>query len=80
MLKGDLVVVGNAGKNFANYLIRGTVFIGGEWQSLGHNTRVEPVTGEDVDKLSSLFAAYGVQADPAAFKKITAASEKPFYN
>ena len=23
MLKGDLVVVGNAGNNFANYLIRG---------------------------------------------------------
>ena len=52
MLKGDLVVVGNAGKNFANYLIRGDVYIGGEWQSLGHNTRLEPLGDADLAKLT----------------------------
>jgi glutamate synthase domain-containing protein 3 len=80
MLKGDLIVVGNAGANFANYLIRGTVYIGGAWQSLGRNTRLEPLTDEDVAKLRAYFETYQIDADPAAFKKIVAASEKPFYN
>jgi len=80
MLKGDLVIVGNAGKNLANYLIRGSVYIGGQWQSLGHNTRVEPLTDEDLAKLRAYFEMYQIEADPAVFKKIVAASEKPFYN
>ncbi len=79
MLKGDLVIVGNAGENLANYLIRGNVYIGGEWQSLGHNTRVEPVTPEDIQKLRTYFETYGIKAHPEGFKKIVAASMKPFY-
>ncbi len=80
MLKGDLVVVGNAGKHFANYLIRGSVYIGGQWQSIGNNTKIEPLTDEDKAKLKAYFETYQIKADPAAFKKIVAASEKPFYN
>ena len=80
MLKGDLIIVGNAGKNFANYLIRGNVYIGGEWQSLGHNTRVEPLQDEDIAKLRAYFEIYQIEADPKSFKKIVAASEKPFYH
>ena len=79
MLNGDLVVVGNAGENFANYLIRGDVYIGGEWKSLGQNTKIEPLTDEDVNKLQKYFDAYGIDADPKDFQKIAAASEKPFY-
>jgi glutamate synthase domain-containing protein 3 len=80
MLKGDLVIVGNAGKNFANYLIRGSVYIGGQWQSIGHNTKLEPLNDEDRAKLKKYFEAYQIKADPGTFKKIIAASEKPFYN
>lgn len=80
MLKGDLIVVGNAGKNFANYLIRGNVYIGGSWESLGHNTRVETLTNEDVAKLRACFETYQIEAEPKSFKKIVAASEKPFYH
>jgi glutamate synthase domain-containing protein 3 len=80
MLKGDLIVVGNAGKNFANYLICGNVYIGGQWQSVGHNTKIEPLTDEDKAKLRAYFETYQIEADPAVFKKIVAATEKPFYN
>ena len=80
MLKGDLIVVGGAGANFANYLIRGSVYVGGAWKSLGHNTRVEPLTDEDIAKLRAYFETYAIDADPKTFKKIVAASEKPFYN
>ena len=80
MLKGDLVVIGNAGENFANYLIRGNVYIGGKWKSIGANTKIEPLTDEDISKLHTYFEKYQIQADPATFKKIVAASEKPFYH
>jgi glutamate synthase domain-containing protein 3 len=79
MLNGDLIVIGNAGKNFANYLIRGSVYIAGEWESLGHNTEVVALDNKDGDKLRSLFEAYEIAADPAVFKKVVAASPKPFY-
>ena len=80
MLKGNLVVIGDAGENFANYLIRGTIYIGGQWQSLGHNTKIEPLTDEDHARLKAYFETYQIEADPARFRKIVAASEKPFYN
>lgn len=80
MLKGDLIVVGDAGENFANCLIRGSVYIGGQWKSIGHNTRIEPLTDADKAKLRAYFETYQIQADPTIFKKIVAASEKPFYN
>ncbi len=80
MLKGDLIVVGNAGHNFANYLIRGSVYIGGEYESLGHNAKIVPMTDEDHARLRAYFETYAIQADPAKFKKIIAASEKPFYH
>jgi methylamine---glutamate N-methyltransferase subunit B len=80
MLKGDLIIVGNAGKNFANYLIRGTIYIGGQWESLGHNARVDPLTEADIAKLRACFDMYQIDADPTCFRKIVAASEKPFYS
>jgi glutamate synthase domain-containing protein 3 len=80
MLAGDFIVVGNAGSNFANFLIRGNVYIGGEWQSLGHNTRVEPMSDEDLKKLQGYFKTYAIDADAEKFKKIVAASLKPFYH
>jgi len=80
MLKGDLVVVGDAGENFANYLIRGNVYISGEWKNLGHNTQIESLTKEDIKKLQKYMKEYQIDSDPKNFKKIVAASEKPFYN
>ncbi|RPI34784.1 MAG: tributyrin esterase [Chloroflexota bacterium] len=80
MLKGDLIVAGDAGENFANYLIRGSVFIRGKWASLGNNTRQEPLTVDDKARLQAYFDKFDISADPATFKKIVAASEKPFYN
>jgi methylamine---glutamate N-methyltransferase subunit B len=80
MLKGDLIVLGNAGHNFANYLIRGAVYIRGQWASLGNNTRIESLTDEDIDKLITYQELYSMNIKPGEFKKVVAASEKPFYN
>lgn len=80
MLKGDLIVVGDAGTNFANYLIRGSVYIAGNYASLGHNTRLVDMADEDIARLKAYFETYGIQAEPLKFRKIVAASEKPFYH
>ena len=79
MLAGDLVIVGNAGKHLGNYLIRGNIYIGGEWESLGHNTLLEQMSPDDTAKLRGYFDQYGIDADPTTFKKIVRRSEKPFY-
>ena len=79
MLSGDLIIVGNAGKGLGNCLIRGNIYIGGTWESLGHNTRVEDITQADLDKLRYCFDEYDIDAAPATFKKIIRLSAKPFY-
>jgi len=79
MLAGDLVILGNAGKNLGNYLIRGNIYVGGGWESLGHNTLLEEMTQADTTKLRGYFEQYGIEADPTTFKKIVRLSEKPFY-
>ena len=79
MLAGDLVIVGNAGKNLGNYLIRGEIYVGGEWQSLGHNTLLAEMTEADLAKLGGYLSEYGIDADPMSFKKIIRLSTKPFY-
>lgn len=78
-LAGDFIVVGNAGLNLGNYFIRGALYLGGEAQSLGHNTRIEEMTKEDLQKLHRTFEEHDVAADPAHFKKIVAETAKPFY-
>ncbi len=78
-LAGDFVVVGNAGLNFGNFLIRGTLYIGGEFASQGHNTRVEELTLEDKQKLRRWFEQFDVHADVERFRKLVAKSTKPFY-
>jgi glutamate synthase domain-containing protein 3 len=80
MLAGDLVIGGDAGQNLGNYLIRGNIFVGGAWQSLGHNTQVQELTPADIARLRGLMEQYGIEGDPASFKKIVRLSEKPFYN
>lgn len=79
MLAGDLIVIGNAGKNLGNYLIRGNIYIGGTWESLGHNTQVTELHPDDVTKLRSLFDSCNIAVEPTHFKKIVRLSEKPFY-
>ncbi len=79
MLAGDLVIVGDAGKNLGNYLIRGNIYVGGKWESLGHNTLLEEMTQADLVRLRGYFDEYGIKADPMIFKKIVRLSEKPFY-
>jgi glutamate synthase domain-containing protein 3 len=78
-LAGDFIVVGNAGLNFGNYLIRGNLYLGGEFKTQGHNTIIEALTQEDVQKLQRLFEQFDIKADPTRFRKLITETAKPFY-
>jgi len=80
MVGGDVVIGGNAGKNLGNYLIRGSIYISGEWASLGHNCAAGDVDADDVRKLETLLKEYGLKVDAKTFRKITPVSDKPFYS
>lgn len=78
-LAGDFIVAGSAGLNFGNYLIRGALYLGGTYESLGHNTELQELESNDVLKLLHYFEQYDVSADARRFKKLVAKSQKPFY-
>ena len=79
MLDGTLIILGNAGRSLANYLIRGNIYIAGEWESLGHNTKVEALTPDDKNLIGAYLTDYGLEADLATLKKIVRLTDKPFY-
>lgn len=79
MVGGDIVIVGDAGKLVGDWMIRGCIYVGGKYESLGNNAREAELTGDDVKKLSNLFNKYNVKADPSKFKKIVPLSLRPFY-
>jgi len=73
-----MVIVGNAGRQLGDYLVRGAIYIKGECKSLGHNTKIEKPSSEDLNKLSSIFEKYDIKAKPEEFKKIVPISKSPF--
>lgn len=79
MLAGNVIILGDAGHNLGNYLIRGNIYIRGNWDSLGNNTLEADMTRADEEDLQSYFDRYQIDADPNTFKKIVRQSEKPFY-
>jgi len=79
MVGGDIIIIGDCGKNLGNYFLRGNIYVSGKWLSLGHNTKEEQVTSEDVRKLTRHFKENDVNVDPNRFRKIVPVSIKPFY-
>ena len=78
MVGGEMVIVGNAGRELGDYLIRGAIYLKGECKSLGHNTKYDKMTGEDLSRLGLLLEKYGIEAKASEFKKIVPLSKKPF--
>jgi formylmethanofuran dehydrogenase subunit C len=79
---GTAVIKGSAG-DFTATMNKGatiSIYVGGEWASLGHNCAVAGVESGDIKKLTGWLEEYGLEADAQAFRKITPLSDKPFYS
>ncbi|MDI7275391.1 MAG: tributyrin esterase [Anaerolineae bacterium] len=79
MLGGDVVILGDAGAGLGNYLIRGALYVGGTWRSLGHNAVQAELGVDDAQKLRTWFERFGIAGDVLSLKKIVSLSERPFY-
>ncbi len=80
MLAGNIILLENAGERVGNFFIRGRIFIRGKWKSLGHNTKVEDLTSEDMDFLQQLLSSYNIKAKTEEFTKLVPETDKPFYS
>ncbi|MHA2297956.1 MAG: GltB/FmdC/FwdC-like GXGXG domain-containing protein [Candidatus Hodarchaeales archaeon] len=80
MLAGNLILLGNAGESLGNFLIAGCIFIKGKWQSLGHNTKIDELTSEDIDFLTQALSSHNMNAKLGDFKKLVPETDSPFYS
>lgn len=79
MVGGEIVVAGNTGGELGDYMIRGAIYLRGECKSLGHNTKYDKLSGEELTRLNSLLEKYGIEAKADEFKKIVPISKNPFH-
>ena len=65
-----MIVLGNAGKNLGDSMYDGTIFIGGEIESLGVDAVPAEMTELDVKWLEAKLALYDMKA-PNGVEKLT---------
>jgi glutamate synthase domain-containing protein 3 len=70
MQRGRLVVLGDAGKNLGDSMYDGTIYIGGEIESLGVDAIEGEMTDLDVQWLRRKLKAYDLEA-PAGVENMT---------
>jgi len=71
MQKGTLIVCGDAAEGLADSMYLGTVYIGGKFESLGHDTEVSEPTDEDWKFLRENLSRFELPCD-RPFRKIVA--------
>jgi formylmethanofuran dehydrogenase subunit C len=77
---GDFTATMNKGaKNLGNFLIRGTIFVAGKVESLGHNMKEEPLAEEEGKRIEKLLSEGGFGAMPGNLRKFVPLTDKPFY-
>ncbi|MGB9837734.1 tributyrin esterase [Methanothermobacter sp.] len=78
MLSGDLIITGDTGKDIGDWIIGGNIYVAGDFET-GTNAKVLEPERDDLNKLSSLFSRYSIDASPEEFKKIQRKEIRPFY-
>jgi methylamine---glutamate N-methyltransferase subunit B len=75
MQKGRFIICGNSGDNLGDSIYDGEIFVGGEIASLGADARLEPMTDQDWQTLTTELQPFGLSAQDYSFKKIVCAQE-----
>jgi glutamate synthase domain-containing protein 3 len=71
MQKGTLIICGDAAEGLADSMYLGTVYLGGKYEALGHDTDVSEPTDEDWTFLRENLSRYDLPCD-RPFRKIVA--------
>ena len=77
---GTLVVCGNAGANLGDSLYETVIYVGGTIDSLGADAQEEPMESSDVETLSGLLSASGLEADAENFRRVASARSLYHWN
>lgn len=75
---GRMVICGDAGHALGDSLYEAVIYVRGNVASLGADARFEPMTEADFAAVRDLLGHAGIDADPAAFKRV--ASAKGLYH
>lgn len=75
---GEMIITGSAGRGLGEFVIGGTIYIGGDYESLGRNTKIVEIELSDINLLDTYFNHYGITSKATTFKKIIPASKEPF--
>jgi glutamate synthase domain-containing protein 3 len=76
--EGEMIITGSAGKGLGEFLIGGTIYVGGEYESLGNNTKIVEMELSDINLLDTYFSHYGITSKATTFSKIIPISKEPF--
>ena len=75
---GEMIITGSAGKGLGEFIIGGTIYVGGDYESLGRNTKVVEMELADINLLDTYFNHYGITSKATTFVKIIPSSKEPF--
>ncbi len=75
---GEMIITGSAGHRLGEYLLDGTIYLGGQYESLGHNAKVVEMELTDINLLDTYFNHYGITSKATTFRKIVPESKDPF--
>ena len=77
---GTLVVCGDAGPNLGDSLYEATIYVRGRIHSLGADAREEEMQSADLERVSGLLAASGIDCDSREFKRVASARSLYHWN
>ena len=77
---GTLVVCGDAGPNLGDSLYEATIYVRGRIYSLGADAREEEMQSADLERVSGLLAASGIDCDVREFKRVASARSLYHWN
>ena len=77
---GRLVVCGDAGPHLGDSLYEAILYVRGNIASLGADAQQQEMTPDDIQALSELLAASGIEAEPHEFKKVASARRLYHWN
>jgi glutamate synthase domain-containing protein 3 len=78
MLSGDIIITGDAGEDTGDWMIGGTIYVGGNYET-GTNAEVHKLDTADKRKLAEIFKKYEITTTIDEFIKLKPKDLRPFY-
>jgi glutamate synthase domain-containing protein 3 len=78
--EGRIVICGNAGEGLGDSIYEAVLYVRGDIRSLGADAEVQPMSAADLDAVTSLLAAAGINHPASEFKRVGSARKLYHWN